>query len=98
MAYIYPKGYGGGPAVQEGLKFGVIMGVLSELPTSLVAYGAFDTGTLDLILVETIGHLAMVGVGGIVIASVYGRNQDSPASVVEEGVRSKGSASLLGAF
>ena len=49
MAYIYPIGYKGGPPVKEGLKFGILVGLISVLPIGLVLYGAHTvplTGTL----------------------------------------------------
>ena len=71
MAYIYPIGYKGGPPVKEGLKFGILVGLISVLPIGLVLYGAHTvplTGTL----VDAIYHVVEKGIGGIVIGVVYG--------------------------
>jgi len=38
MAYIYPTGYKGGTAVSEGMKFGILIGLLTALPSNLVTY------------------------------------------------------------
>ena len=56
MALVYPKGYKGGSPKLEGLRFGVIVGLIAESPTQLVSYGVRDTGTLVLIFVETLGQ------------------------------------------
>ncbi len=76
MAYIYPIGYKGGPPVKEGLKFGILVGLISVLPISLVLYGAHTvplTGTL----VDAIYHVVEKGIGGIVIGIVYGNITES---------------------
>ena len=39
MVYIYPKGYKGGKPVIEGLKFGIVIGLLWILPINLVFVG-----------------------------------------------------------
>jgi len=76
MAYIYPIGYKGGPPVKEGLKFGILVGLISVLPIGLVLYGAHTvplTGTL----VDAIYHVVEKGIGGIVIGVVYGNITES---------------------
>ncbi len=76
MAYIYPIGYKGGPPVKEGLKFGILIGLISVLPIGLVLYGAHTvplTGTL----VDAIYHVVEKGIGGIVIGVVYGNITES---------------------
>lgn len=77
MAYLYPIGYKEGSPAREGLRFGVLIGILWVLPNSLVLYGATNSGTRALILVDTIWHIVEQGVGGVVIATIYGRK--SPA-------------------
>ena len=76
LSYIYPLGYKGGSPVIEGLKFGAVMGLLWNLPFSLVSFGLFESsGTL--IIVDGIWHIVEEGIGGIAIGLVYG-SQISP--------------------
>ena len=71
MTYIYPKGYKGGKPVIEGLKFGILMGLLWILPLNLVLYGVMG-GSGTVIIVDVIWHVVEQGIGGIVIGLVYG--------------------------
>ena len=71
MSYIYPIGYKGGPAVKEGVRFGVLIGLLVWLSTNLVVYGAHNM-TLCATLVDSAWHVVEEGIGGLVIALVYG--------------------------
>ena len=80
MAYIYPIGYKGGTAVSEGIKFGILIGLLSALPSNLVTYGVSNVPSLAGPIVDAIWHVLEQGVGGIVVALVYGRNQAPAAS------------------
>ena len=71
MAYIYPLGHKGGSPLIEGLKFGVVMGLLWILPIGVVLFGVIESsGTL--LVVDAIWHLVEQGIGGIVIGLVYG--------------------------
>ena len=71
MAYIYPLGYKGGSSVTEGLKFGILIGLLWMLPEAVVLFGVFESsGTV--LVVDAIWHLVEQGIGGIVIGLVYG--------------------------
>ena len=71
MAYAYPLGYKGGSPVIEGLRFGALMGLLAFLPFNLILYGAFNI-TLAGALVDAGWHVVEEGVGGVIIAMVYG--------------------------
>jgi hypothetical protein len=71
MTYIYPQGYKGGVPLKEGMRFGATMGLLWVLPMSVVMYAVMGTsGTL--IIVDSLWHVVEQGVGGIVIAYIYG--------------------------
>ena len=77
MTYLYSMSYKEGSPTKEGLRFGVLIGMLWVLPNGLVLYGATHSGTRLLILVDTVWHLIEEGVGGIVIASIYGRKSSA---------------------
>ena len=72
MAYIYPKGYAGGGGIGEGLRFGVIVGILWTLPHGVVMHGVQLGATGKLILVDVVWHMVEQGIGGIAIALIYG--------------------------
>ena len=76
MAYMYPKGYKGGKPVIEGLKFGILIGILWILPQSLVYLGLM-AGSGTVVIVDTIWHVVEEGIGGIVIGLVYGTQTSS---------------------
>lgn len=80
MAYIYPIGYQGGSAVSEGLKFGILVGLVAALPSNLVTYGASNIPSVTGPLVDSIWHVVEQGVGGVVIAFMSGSNQRAEAS------------------
>ena len=71
MAYAYPIGYKGGSPITEGLKFGALMGLLAFLPFNLILHGAFNL-PLAGALVDAGWHVVEEGVGGVIIAMVYG--------------------------
>ena len=79
MAYMYPLGYKGGSPVTEGLKFGVLIGLLVFLTFNLILHGAFNV-TLAGALVDAGWHVVEEGVGGIIIAMVYGKGATSESS------------------
>lgn len=59
VAVIYPVGYEGGVPWREGLRFGLLMGVLFTLPGGLV-------------IVDAAWHRVEQGAGGIGVALVHG--------------------------
>ncbi len=72
MSYIYPIGYKGGSPAKEGLRFGVLIGLLVWLSCNLVLYGAHNM-TLSVTLVDSGWHIVEEGIGGLFIALVYGK-------------------------
>ena len=71
MAYMYPQGYKGGSALIEGLRFGVIIGLLWVLPINVIMIGVVGkSGTL--VVVDGLWRLVEQGIGGIVIGYIYG--------------------------
>ena len=79
MAYMFPLGYKGGSAVTEGLRFGILIGLLWILPLQLVLHALLNTG-LTGALVDAGWHVVEQGVGGIIIAMVYGEGAVSESS------------------
>ncbi len=70
MAYIYPLGYKGGSPLKEGLRFGVVIGLLWILPYNVIMIGVMGTAK-TLVVVDALWHIFEQGIGGIVIGYVY---------------------------
>ncbi len=69
-AYIYAKGYEGGSGVQEGLRFGVLLGVFVVGYDAIVNYAIMNLGR------RVAGSLAIAGlvewiIAGVVIGLIY---------------------------
>jgi len=75
MSLIYPVGYKGGSPAKEGLRFGVLIGLVAWLTTNLVLHGVWKN-TLAAALVDSVWHVFEQGIGGIVIALVYGKSSN----------------------
>ena len=71
MAYLYPIGYKGGSPAAEGMRFGILIGLLWVLPHGLISH-ATENITLTGIIVDAIWHVVEEGAGGIAVAMVYG--------------------------
>ena len=69
-AFIYAKGYEGGSGAVEGLKFGVVIGLLMAAYLSAANYGTMRIGK-KLALTYLIGGFGEWFVAGIVIGLVY---------------------------
>jgi uncharacterized membrane protein YvlD (DUF360 family) len=74
MAYMYPLVYEGGRPIIEGLKFGMVIGVLWVFPHELAMAGAHGD-SISYVFKNAAWHLVEQGVGGIIIGFVYGRVQ-----------------------
>lgn len=72
MAYLHGRVYRGGQPAVEGMKLGVVIGLLWVFPHELAMAGAHGE-PLSYVLKNAAWHLVEQGVGGIVIALVYGR-------------------------
>jgi hypothetical protein len=70
MTYIYPQGYKGGSPLKEGLRFGVIIGLLWFLPFNVIMIGVVGKSGA-LVVVDGLWRLVEQGTGGIVIGYVY---------------------------
>jgi Zn-dependent protease with chaperone function len=72
MAYLYPKGMEGDNKIMQGLKFGIIISVLFFFPCNLIQYSMTTALSMKAILMDAVLHAVEQGLGGIVIALVYG--------------------------
>ena len=78
MTLIYPKGYSGGSRWSEGLRFGLIIGLMYALPRGIVMYSVEGTHTGTLVLVDSAWHMVEQGAGGVVIALIHGWGAGGP--------------------
>jgi hypothetical protein len=77
LAWIYPVGYKGGSAMSEGIKFGLMMGLVLELPASIHMHDLFQSSGL---LCFNIVHGILVGmIGGVCVAMMYNRKSAATA-------------------
>ena len=74
MSFMYPIGYKGGRPAIEGLRFGVIIGLLWVFPHELAMAGAHSTSILY-VLKNAAWHMVEQGAGGIVIGLIYKRDE-----------------------
>ena len=72
MAYMYPKGYAAGTPWTEGLRFGMVLGLLVVLPLCLHIYARVDVefGSLLTVILWTV---VTWGISGALIGSIYGK-------------------------
>jgi len=71
MSYFYPKGVEGNNKIMQGLKFGILVSILL-FSCPLIQYAFTTTLSRSAIAMDGILHLVEQGLGGIVIALVYG--------------------------
>lgn len=77
MAYMYPKGTEGTSVLGNGMKFGILIGLVFQLPMAIIFFSVMEGVTISMIFTESIWHMIEQGIGGIAIAYGYG------ASVLE---------------
>ncbi len=70
LAAIYPKGYQGGDAVQEGARFGLLVAVV--LAGLVLMFYSFYNFELAGSLTDIVFHFVVLPLVGITIAKVYG--------------------------
>ena len=70
MAYIYPYVYKGGSPLKEGLRFGIVIGLLWFLPFNVLMIGVVGKSGI-LVVVDGIWRMVEQGAGGIVIGYIY---------------------------
>jgi len=69
-SYVYAKGYEGGSGIQEGMRFGVLMGLLVVGYSGIVNYAILNIGR-RLAGSVAIANLVEWTIAGIVIGAVY---------------------------
>jgi hypothetical protein len=75
LAYLYPALYKGGSPAKEGLKFGLLIGVLMASVAVFAEAGKQNVSSLTTWLVfESAYYLLQFGVLGVVIGLIYGRS------------------------
>lgn len=70
MAWLYPRVYKDGQPAIEGLKFGIVIGLLWVFPHELAMAGAHGD-SIVYVFQNAVWHIVEQGVGGIVIGVVY---------------------------
>jgi hypothetical protein len=71
LAYVYPVGYKGGPALVEGLRMGAVLGILLASPAWILL--AATNQPMGLIVSESIFLIVQNGIGGAVIGLIWGK-------------------------
>jgi len=75
LAYLYPLLYRGGSPVKQGLKFGLLTGVLMASIAVFAEAGKQNVSSLTTWLVfETAYYLLQFGALGVIIGLIYGRS------------------------
>ena len=77
MAFMYPKGIEGTGVLANGLKFGILIGLIFQLPMAIIHFSVIEGATISIVFAECIWHMIEQRIGGIAIAYGYG------ASVLE---------------
>jgi membrane protein CcdC involved in cytochrome C biogenesis len=72
MAYLYPLVYREGRPLAEGLKFGILIGILWVFPHDLAMAGAHGD-SISYVFRNTAWHMVEQGLGGMIIGLIYGR-------------------------
>lgn len=69
LTLIYPFGYKGGNRVNEGFRFGLLMGVFWAFPAAFINSGAYEFPLLPA-FVDAVYHTGEITLGGIAVALV----------------------------
>jgi hypothetical protein len=73
MAYMYPRGYEGGPPLMEGLRFGALIGLIVGAGTGLIVYGAWAVQAAG-VIADAVLNLVAFALAGAAIGWAYGAN------------------------
>ncbi|MCK4578260.1 MAG: DUF1761 family protein [Candidatus Marinimicrobia bacterium] len=77
LAYVYPIGYQGGTPMSEGMRFGIIMGLIVAVPAALISAGAYNM-PLGANIVDAIYRIVEITLGAMAMAVVYGDLSAAP--------------------
>lgn len=72
LSYLYPIGYKGGNPAVEGLRFGVMMGLIVGFPL-IASYFAYNFASPAFFWAEFSFYAIQGGLAGIVIAYIWGK-------------------------
>ncbi len=72
FSFIYPMMVGDGGKVTEGLKYGILMGLIISLPSALMGYATWEVTTLDVWIIDAFGALIIFAIAGVALAFVSG--------------------------
>jgi hypothetical protein len=70
MTYIYAKGYEGGSGLQEGLRFGIVLGIFMFGMVSIGSYVVYNFGRRLAFYLAVAGFIETI-IDGIVIGMLY---------------------------
>lgn len=72
FSFIYPMMAGDGGKVAEGLKYGILIGLIISLPSALMGYATWEVATLGEWITDVFGALIIFAVAGVGLAFVSG--------------------------
>ena len=73
MSYMYPIGYRGGPPIKEGMRFGLLIGLVVSIPTALIFSGAYNMPPFASMM-DAFYHTVEITLGAMVMALIYGED------------------------
>ena len=78
FSYIYPKGVEGSNKTVQGLRFGILIGLLVGLPFAFIEHSLSLTPVLDIGMVDAFYMAVKFGIAGVVVANIYGIPGNEP--------------------
>lgn len=74
LAYVYPIGYQGGSPVKEGLRFGLLMGILMGSNAVFAEAGKQQVSSLSTwLILESVYYLFQFSLSGVLVGLIYGK-------------------------
>ena len=78
FSYMYPKGVEGSNKTVQGLRFGILVGLIIGLPFAFIEHSLLLIPVLDIGLVDTFYMAVKYGIAGLVVANIYGTPGNEP--------------------
>ena len=78
FSYMYPKGVEGSNKTVQGLRFGILIGLLIGLPFAFIEHSLSLTPVLDIGMVDAFYMAVKFGIAGVVVANIYGIPGNEP--------------------